>query len=182
MAGMKSSRSELLLDLTSRTDQILLDCEKLQAQSKEILNQQPAEGKWSALECLEHLNRYGDFYLPEIKTRLSKATPSAEEGFRPGLLGNYFAKSMLPNARSMQTFKNMNPSFSSVRKNVLDEFIVQQQHYKSLLERAGNYNLNSIKTSLSISRWIKLKLGDTFRVVIYHNQRHMQQAMRAAKL
>ena len=34
--------------------------------SLEKLNQKQDDSSWSVLECLEHLNLYGDFYLPEI--------------------------------------------------------------------------------------------------------------------
>ena len=40
----------------------------------------------------------------------------------------------------------------------------------------SSLDLNKIKTAISISKWIKLKLGDTFRVVVYHNERHIKQA------
>ncbi|MEO9077333.1 MAG: DinB family protein, partial [Gelidibacter sp.] len=33
-------------------------------------------------------------------------------------------------------------------------------------------------TAISISNLIKLKVGDTFRVVVYHNERHLVQANR----
>ena len=39
-----------------------------------------------------------------------------------------------------------------------------------------NVNLDKIKTAISISKLIRLKLGDTFRVLIYHNERHIKQA------
>jgi len=45
-----------------------------------------------------------------------------------------------------------------------------------LLDSSRAINLNTTKTAVSISKWIKLKLGDTFRVVIYHNDRHIAQA------
>ena len=176
---MRIAKNELLEDLIARTDLVLADCARLKELSEEELNHQPVPGKWSPLECLEHLNRYGDFYLPEIEKRLNNAAKSDAAIFKSGMLGNYFAKSMLPDAKAMHTFKNMNPSFSSIRKDTLDTFINQQNRYRKLLEKAKDYNLNGIKTSISISKLIKLKLGDTFRVVIYHNQRHMEQAKRA---
>lgn len=46
---------------------------------------------------------------------------------------------------------------------------------------ARNKDLGKIKTSISISKWIKLKLGDTFRVIIYHNERHIVQANKIAE-
>jgi hypothetical protein len=47
-----------------------------------------------------------------------------------------------------------------------------------LLDKAKNVSLGKTKTGISISKLIKLKLGDTFRFVIYHNIRHIEQAKR----
>jgi len=46
------------------------------------------------------------------------------------------------------------------------------------LDVCAKVDIGKTKTAISISKWIKLKLGDTLRVVIYHNQRHMAQAKR----
>lgn len=51
---------------------------------------------WSILECLEHLNLYGDFYLPQIESKIENSTTKNDLEFKSGILGNYFAKSMLP--------------------------------------------------------------------------------------
>ncbi|MGB3549023.1 MAG: hypothetical protein WBA17_18760 [Saprospiraceae bacterium] len=40
--------------------------------------------------------------------------------------------------------------------------------------------MNRTKTAVSITKLIRLRLGDTLRVVVYHNQRHVAQALRAA--
>jgi hypothetical protein len=49
----------------------------------------------------------------------------------------------------------------------------------SLLEQAKSVNLQKIKASITLSKFIKLRLGDVFRVVIYHNERHLEQAFKA---
>ena len=87
---------------------------------------------------------------------------------------------MLPGekVKKMKTFKSMNPSGSKLDKNVLTRFISQQKKILELLDRSRKVSLNKTKTSISISKFIKLKLGDTFRVVIYHNERHVEQARR----
>jgi hypothetical protein len=146
----------------------------------EKLQYKPQPDAWSILECIEHLNRYGDFYLPEIRQRMSSSKHPQSDHFKPGILGNYFAKAMLPKEKlnKMKTFKSMNPKNCSLGLEVLHKFIGQQEEMTNLLEKAKSHNLNKIKTSISISNWIKLKLGDTFRVVIYHNLRHIQQAQR----
>lgn len=176
---MKIPAPQLIDDLITRTQKILNDAEELRLLTLKTLQWRPSPEKWSVLECLEHLNRYGNFYLPEITNRMKAAkVQSTGYTFKSGLLGNYFAKSMLPKEKlnKMNTFKQMNPIHSKLDKEVIDEFITQQKRLLKILDQSRSVNLNKVKTSISISNLIKLKLGDTLRVVIYHNQRHIVQA------
>lgn len=179
---MKIPSEKLIDDLVDRAHKLLNEAEELKTLPEKTLQWRPAPESWSILECLEHLNLYGRFYLPEIKKRLNNAsTAKSKQTFKSGLLGNYFALSMLPKEKlnTMKTFKNMNPIHSTLDKTVMDEFIRQQRQMLSILEKCRKVDLNKTKTSISISNFIKLKLGDTLRVVIYHNQRHMVQAQKA---
>lgn len=101
--------------------------------------------------------------------------------FRSSSLGNYFAKRLWPAEKlnTMSTFNSMNPSNSGFRPEVLDEFEKQLHAWLLFLEEAGSYNWTQIRTSISISNRIKLRLGDTHRVVLYHNERHLRPAKRA---
>ena len=177
---MKFIMITLIEDLIEQTRTNMNAAIKLQDLDTEILNRKSDTESWSALECIEHLNRYGDFYIPEINRRLNAATEEKIDEFKSGLIGNYFAKSMQPGQKPMKTLKTMNPAQSSqVRPDVLDVFIAQQKQLLIILQKAQNYNLTRIKTSISISNVLKLRLGDTLRVVIYHNSRHMAQANNA---
>ncbi|MTI21539.1 DinB family protein [Fulvivirga sp. RKSG066] len=178
---MKIKSQQLIDELKAITQQLLSDAESLKAKDLSELQQQPESDKWNALMCLEHLNRYGDFYLPEIKSRLAYSTHEADEYFKGGLLGNYFAESMKPKEKlnKMNTFKSMNPIDDTLDKDTIDTFIAQQKEMLNLLDDARDKSLKKTKTAISISKWIKLRLGDTFRIVIYHNQRHMVQAFNA---
>lgn len=181
---MKIPTTDLLANLKQRT----LDNQKrakfLRQLSEERLNQRPGPESWSALECIEHLNRYGDFYLPEITQRIAQSDHSPKAVFKSGWLGNYFAKSMLPkeSLNTMKTFSSMDPMGSELDASVLSTFLQQQVETLSLLERAKEVDLTKTKTAISITKLIKLRLGDTFRVLIYHNQRHVLQAERALGL
>ena len=70
----------------------------------------------------------------------------------------------------------MNPINSKLDINTLKRFTEQQQQIITLLNNAKTVNLDKTKTAISISKLIRLKLGDTFRVLIYHNERHIKQA------
>lgn len=178
-------RTELINDLQKRTLEIVAELNKFKTLSQDELNHRNTPSSWSILECLEHLNLYGDFYLPEIDQRLSVVGPSDKDQFTSSWLGNYFAVSMLPGKNGklnkMKTFKSMNPIHKQLTASVIDRFAEQQDQLLQLLERAKTADLSKVKTSISISKWIKLRLGDTFRVVVYHNQRHIVQAMNVVK-
>lgn len=175
--------STLLQDLVERTRTHLNEAEKFKQMPIEQLNWKKDSKSWSILECLEHLNLYGDFYLPEIEKSMATSSKPAVLLFKSGILGDYFAKSMLPREKlnKMNTFKDKNPSGSSLNKSHIDRFIEQQQKTLELLDKARKINLTQTKTGTSISRWIKLRLGDTFRVIIYHNERHIVQANKVLK-
>lgn len=179
------NRIELIEDLKSRTIQVKEALNDFRELSLDELNHRNTPSSWSILECLEHLNLYGDFYLPEIESRISNAPKSTNEQFKSGWLGNYFAISMLPQengkVNKMKTFKSMNPIHKQLTTNVIDRFAAQQDKLLELLEKAKEVDLTKVRTSISISKWIKLRLGDTFRVVIYHNQRHLLQASNVLK-
>lgn len=174
-------KSELLIaDLLELTKQITAVVESFQQKPINKLNWKADNDTWSVLECIEHLNLYGNYYLPEIEQRVLNSKTYSKTYFKAGFLGDYFAKSMLPKEKlnKMKTFKDKNPNGSDLDKTTLERFLMQQQKLQNLLEKAKSISLNKTKTSVSITKLIKLKLGDTFRVVIYHNQRHIKQALK----
>lgn len=178
---MKMDKAQLLKELKNLTTEHLAYVEQLNTHTDNKLRFRIAEGSWNTLECLEHLNYYGNFYLPEINNRISIAKQNKEEvTFKSGVLGNYFAKSMWPTEKlnTMNTFKIMNPLGYELTNSTVAETIKQLKQILSILDTVENYSLTNIKTSISISKWIKLRLGDTLRVIIYHNERHMRQIKR----
>ena len=72
-------------------------------------------------------------------------------------------------------FKDHQPSRHPDAFPVLNTFLEQQHYLLDLLESAKSKNISSIRTPVSISRFIKLKVGDVFRFLIAHEQRHFVQ-------
>lgn len=184
ICAMKGLQRELAQDLKTLLIRQKKALSQLQALNESELNKKPSAESWSALDCIEHLCRYGDFYLPECNAVLLSAKAKKAQYFKSSLLGEYFAKSMWPqqSTKTMNTFKNMNPSFSETRAEVLEEFSQQLKQWEDFIAKAEAYSWSKIKTSISISKLIKLRLGDTLRVVIYHQERHLKQAFKAAGL
>ena len=183
-----------------QTNQLI---DKLQSQTEELLSKavskyqmlkpakllaQPTENKWSAAQCLEHLNSYGRYYLPEIERAINIATADnrlSNPEFTSGLIGNYFTNMMLPKEgkqNKMKAPKDHQPVANLNTDKVVSEFIDQQEKLLSLLEQARTVDLNTSKVPISIAKFIKLKLGDVFMFLIARNQRHILQAERALKM
>jgi len=171
-------KSEVLIgELSAITKKNTNLARALKSKSDEELNWRTNNKSWSILECLEHLNLYGDFYIPEIERTIQKAGSKSDVLFKSGLLGNYFAESMLPKEKlnKMKTFKEKDPLGSNLDRGTIDRFIDQQDMMLKLLEQSRKISLNKEKTQITLTKWIKLKIGDTFRFVINHNIRHLKQ-------
>lgn len=170
----------LIQSLLEQTQHIINQTEKLKAYDFQTLTWKENETSWSILECLAHLNLYGDFYLPKMESQIKNSTTKADLEFKSGVLGNYFAKSMLPKEKlnKMKTFKDKNPLNANLDKTVIDQFINQQIDLLDLLNQSRNVSLNKVKIQTSISSLIKLKLGDAFQFFINHIIRHLDQVDR----
>lgn len=145
-----------------------------------ILLQTPENGGWNIAQCFEHLNSYGLYYLPQIKKGLDNHTKYAlSDSFKSTWLGTYFTKMMMPsNTKKYKAFKGHIPPVNLNAHAVLAIFIEQHETLLSYLKQARNVDLDKIRIPISITKLVKLKLGDTFQFIIAHDERHIQQAQR----
>ena len=170
----------LLRALEAQVQQFLSFAEGVNALKESALTQRPHPHAWKLLECLEHLNLYGDFYLPAVEEAIQAAPPATEEAYRSGWLGAYFVKSMLPKegSKKMKTFKDKDPLGTSLDRTAITRFTAQQHQWLHLLRAAERVSLQHTKVPLSIAPWLKLRLGDVLRFVMAHQERHQVQMQR----
>lgn len=175
---MKIITNDLIAELIDKTKINIAKAERFRKLSEKELNYKESIDEWSILECIEHLKIYGDFYNSEIKVRIKKTHTTSAKIFKSGVIGNYFVNLISPKEKlnKMKTLKENNPLGSHLDKNVLDRFITQQKECLELIEKSKKINLTKTKTAISISKLIKLRLGDTFRFITAHNERHLLQA------
>ena len=138
------------------------------------------------MQVLEHLNAYNRHYLPIIEKELSLVTYDTNTWFSSGYWGEKFTKMMKPSnvyeiKNKMRTSKKMSFSNSLNVDTVLKEFLAGQDKLLQLLEMAKGKDLGKIHIPLTITKLIKFRLGDTFRFLIAHEQRHMIQARNTLK-
>lgn len=180
-------QSEELIESLKKDVEVLLECADFFRKEIDALLIPPVPGKWSIAQILEHLNSYGRIYLPAIEKAVSTSQTGREAWFNSGWLGNYFTNMMKPKSvfevkNKMKAFKAHMPDNNLSPQKVLDEFVEQQHTLLRLLETAKLKSLNNIRIPLSVTKLVTLKLGDTFRFLIGHEQRHFVQARNAIKI
>lgn len=177
---------ELLTELRSITER---NIELLRQRFSNLSDQQKKWKKdansWSILEVFAHLNAYANYYHPVFSKRIeSTRFREPKDIFISSPLGKSAWKSMkLGNAknvkRRMKSPKSFNPSFETnlINGKDIESFEQDQLELLSILTKAEEVNLRKVKVPISISKIIRLRLGDALQFVIYHNDRHMQQAL-----
>jgi DNA-binding transcriptional ArsR family regulator len=72
-----------------------------------------------------------------------------------------------------------NPLFGdiTINKFSLELFIEKQEELLKIIDLAADVDLKRVRIPISISKIIRLRLGDALLFVCYHNQRHMQQIL-----
>lgn len=143
----------------------------------------PTSSSWSIQEVLSHLNSYSSYYNLLILGKLQRTKHKAsKEQFLSSPLGRSAWRSMkLGRAnnikRKFQATKNYNPTTNPdlIDSNSIENFLQSQDEMLTLLDKAGDVNLRKVKVPMSISKVIRLRLGDALMFVVYHNERHIQQ-------
>lgn len=153
------------------------------------LNWRPNPGIWSIAEVLAHLNSYSRYYHPTIQKKIESTRFRTEkENFLSSPLGRSAWKSMklgrLNNIkRKFKAPKGHNPSIDPelVQGTELTDFLAQQQELLAIIESSSEVNARKVKIPISISKIVRLRLGDALLFIVYHNERHMQQILNLKK-
>jgi len=180
------SATNLLQTLAERTRENLRIAETFLALPSSALHRRPRPESWNALECLAHLNKYSAYYLPEMRQRMATTKHRGNTAtFTSSWLGNKFAAGMKPGERMRKISApgNANPAKHAelVTETTLADFLRSQEETLELLALAAHVDLTRTTTGTSLTNLLRLRLGDTLRVVVYHNWRHVEQALRAVK-
>ena len=173
--------------ITERNIQVLK--QRLGGLSEKQLNWKPNEYTWSILEITAHLNEYARFYHEAFQRRIEKTRfREPRENFVSSPLGRSAWMSMkLGNAKNVKrkfnSPKSYNPTIvpELTKADGLETLMKGQRELLQILELAATVNIRKVKVPISISKIIRLRLGDGLLFVAYHNERHMQQALNLLK-
>jgi hypothetical protein len=140
---------------------------------------------WSINDVFSHLNEFSSYYHTAFSAKIERTRfREAKEVFISSPLGRSAWKSMkLGNAqnikRKFKSPRSYNPTFnpSLLAADPIAKFKKNQTELLHIIDLAATINLRKAKIAMSISKIVRLKFGDALLFVIYHNERHLQQAL-----
>lgn len=170
-------KKAFITDLYQRTEAILnLAIRQYQNLDEGALTFAVDEQSWNIAQCLAHLNTYGHYYLPKMEAVLAKPNEVSKAAYAPSWLGNYFIGMMDVDKqrKKYKAAKQHQPQVKDVYAEVT-EFIDQQETFLKYLKAFERVDVNKVKIPISISKWVKLRLGDVLAFMVMHNERHIHQ-------
>ena len=148
------------------------------------LNWKPSAERWSVGQCFDHLINTNEGYLPiieSVRTGTKKTTFWERLPVLPGLVGSLLIKSLDPaSTRRVKAPKRFEPAHSNISATVIDDFAAQQNKIIAGMKATGHLDLGKIViTSPAVSAgFFTYSLLDAYRIIVFHEQRHFQQAKR----
>jgi hypothetical protein len=149
--------------------------------SAEELNRRPSPSRWSAGQCLEHLNIVGGYYLPSIAARITKAMARGSKPapfVKQGYVGRRFVEAMRTPA-SVKTYNSPQryaPTGTRLPRTVAEVFSRQIDELLRLTLLARQVNANAIRIPNAIFPLLLFRLTDQLEFMVVHIQRHVAQA------
>lgn len=145
------------------------------------LNWQPAPGQWSVGQCLDHLLKANQVYVPPIARALDGRPASAPVAdITPGWFGRWFIRTQID--PSTQRRRGRAPGkiapAPNVDPSVLDEFVRSNDAARDLVRRASGYDVNRIRFVNPFVPLVRFTVGTGLEIVWRHQRRHLLQAER----
>jgi hypothetical protein len=139
------------------------------------LNWQDSNKEWSIIQCFDHLNLTHEYYSPKIEGALSNPKPADphQDLYKPSLWGRIYMYFAFNPKYSFPTAEEITPQSES-NHTVLDVYLAKQDGLLEILEQVDQIDLN--RTPVPLEKGIKFNLGDCLKVLVYHDDLHIEQA------
>lgn len=183
---MKLSKTKVTQQVQRELTAVNERVRQLQEQPREALRHRPRPDAWSALDCVEHMNLFYDDYLPRVEAAVQQTAPGSSATYSPGFFGKKMIASLRPQRgkrrMKIKTFKKMIPDTDGKSAEpVFAAFFRHHAQLEELLTRAESLDWDRTKVTSAIGPILRFKLGDCFRLLLAHTERHLLQAHEAIR-
>jgi hypothetical protein len=145
-------------------------------------------GSWSVAECVDHLNRTSEAYLPQLRRVIREAggartLAALERRFRRDPVGWLLSVTMPPPVRfiRMKTAAPFVPSGHPPPPELVARFRELQEEQVGCLEEADGLPLHRLRIVSPFDPRVRYNLYSCFVILPRHQHRHLWQAERVAE-
>jgi hypothetical protein len=141
---------------------------------------QPAPGRWSIAQCIEHLNTTARLYLPQLDEAIANAIRRGTYGEGPysyNIFGRFLTALMEPPPRiRVASPPAFHPPPTRPRGEVMAAFRAYQVQFVDRLRQANGLDLARATVRSPMYSWLRFSLGSGFALMLAHERRHLWQA------
>jgi len=146
------------------------------------LNWRAKPDTWSIGQCLDHIIILNRLYFSRFNAVINgDHTPNIWSRI-PGLprrMGKMLIKASLPqNSQKITTPKIFRPTKTHIRADIVDQFHTNQQEMIDYYQQLGQIDVDHTVISSPASPLFVFSLKACLTALVYHEQRHINQAMR----
>ena len=158
--------------------------------SDDAWKKHPGAGRWSAAECVEHLNLTSSAYLPLLRDAIAEAKAiggGPHKHYRRDPVGwmlsmmigpiRHLGMLRMPKIKTTSAFV---PNANRSREEILSDFVRMQAELEALIRAGDGLPLDEVKVVSPFGGRMKYSAYSALVIVARHQHRHIEQAQEAA--
>lgn len=146
------------------------------------LNWRPDEARWGVAQCFDHLVTANRLMLQSAAAALDESQPRTvwqRLPVLPGMFGRLMIRSLTPTAtRKLRAPMSARPAFSELPGDIVRRFADQQREAAAWMAEVGEGRAERTIMASPFLRVITYSVLDACRLMVAHDQRHIEQARR----
>ena len=149
----------------------------------EQLNWRPAATSWSVAQCVDHLIRTHERFIPVLaRYEFGEATQSLWAKHSPlsGFFGRFLIRSLMPdNPRKIKTTWRGKPAMTEIDPGIIERYCDHQRELIEQMQRLPeDLDLPKKVITSPMLAVFTYSIDDWLTIAVIHGQRHFEQAKR----
>lgn len=147
------------------------------------LNWRADESSWGVGQCLDHIIRTNNSFVPDLKTVANgDRKNSFWENYSPfsGIFGNLLIGFQTKDKKFKAPSKKVIPPID-IDEDIVTRFTDHIDKLTALISQCIDADLRKTKLTSPLMSLITYSLDDALTVIVEHSRRHMRQATRVAQ-
>jgi len=137
--------------------------------------EQPEGGGWSAAECVAHLHRTGEVFLPLWQEAMQKGQRKSGGGY--AIWWRWFLKGIEnPAKMRTKTPAAFVPPASMRMELVLEDYLRQRKAVEAIAREMAARDCGGLRIASPFAKWMSYPFDFSLDLWLAHERRHLEQA------